>query len=152
MAGDMSSVRRREYAFGGHDLESSGIFSVAPKTAYDLPLRESIYLGRTNMSPKEVEGLLNSLAPEWKGNSYDFLERNCNSFCECFSERLLHEKNVPRYVNRAARFGAALRCLLPQTWFGAAGPSSPPQNPAPGLSSAVPPQSFAGVARRLTEE
>lgn len=44
-----------EYNFGGHSGSSSGIFEVSPKNAPGYIFRETILLGETNLSRREVE-------------------------------------------------------------------------------------------------
>ena len=44
--------------------------------------RESVVLGPTDKSEKEVKDILNKLKKDWPGTKYDLLKSNCNHFCE----------------------------------------------------------------------
>jgi len=66
--------------------------------------RESVYMGRTRCSRKDVDRLLHNLDGRWKGKDYDLVRRNC---CH-FSKALCRELAVgpfPRWVLHAAQKG-----------------------------------------------
>eukprot|EP01028_Stygiella_incarcerata_P005581 TRINITY_DN2345_c0_g1_i1.p1 TRINITY_DN2345_c0_g1~~TRINITY_DN2345_c0_g1_i1.p1 ORF type:complete len:177 (-),score=33.32 TRINITY_DN2345_c0_g1_i1:431-961(-) len=140
-------VYNREYSFGGHDGEESGIFVLEPGTAYGLEVKERRILGTTKLTEKEVYALVREMGRTWKGNTYHILRRNCNSFCTEFSQRLLSKDVVPSFVNRLARIGDGLSCLLPTSWLDALGGGMPEEDQMePEQESG---RLFKGTARRL---
>jgi len=64
-----------EYAFGGHQEDSTGVFTVEPRQAPDAKFRESISVGTTDRTPEEVTHLIELLSEEYKGPSYNLLDR-----------------------------------------------------------------------------
>lgn len=56
------------------------------------------------MDAKEVQLLLQKLATEYSGNTYNLITRNCNHFCNDLCMRLT-KKSIPNWVNRLARLG-----------------------------------------------
>jgi hypothetical protein len=61
-------------------------------------------IGEITMSSNEVNNIADSLRPEFTGDSYNLLTKNCNSFADSFSNALLG-KPIPPFVNRMAYFG-----------------------------------------------
>lgn len=76
---------------------------VTPKTNHPN-FRESILLGKTSLSPKEINKIIDSLRDKFPGDSYDVIRKNCNTFTNCVCEAILHKK-IPGYVNRLANWG-----------------------------------------------
>lgn len=116
-------VLEREYAFGYHDVRGiTGVFDVAPmKAPMPATYRETIEMGRIDMTREEVGEAIDALRAAWPGTSYDLLKRNCNSFTEAMVMRLTG-KMIPGYVNRLATIGCLAReyapCLLPTSLVG----------------------------------
>jgi len=106
-------INGKEYSFGFHPEDYTGIFSVTPREAPNARFRESIILGHTKYSYKEIEDFVYEMGREYRGKSYDPLTRNCNHFCDDFSFKLLQKRVVPRWVNRLARLGSYFKCILP---------------------------------------
>jgi len=102
-----------EYAFGGHEFDFSGIFTVEPRVTPGVVFRESIELGETNLNSREIQALADSLAPKYFGNTYNLFTKNCNHFSDEFCKKLLN-KSIPNYVNRMAWVGSFFPCLMPQ--------------------------------------
>lgn len=93
-----------EYAFGAHEHSTTGIFEVEPKHCPGFTFRKSILIARSDLGPKEVRALMEKLAEEYPGNSYNLISRNCNHFCNDVCLRLAG-KQIPSWVNRLARLG-----------------------------------------------
>uniref|UniRef100_A0A2P2IPA9 PPPDE domain-containing protein n=1 Tax=Rhizophora mucronata TaxID=61149 RepID=A0A2P2IPA9_RHIMU len=103
-----------EYAFGAHEYSSTGIFEAQPKQCDGFGFRESILIGKTDMSPAEIRALMVDLAEEYKGNAYNLITKNCNHFCNHACIRLTGNP-IPSWVNRLARLGFLCHCVLPAT-------------------------------------
>jgi len=102
-----------EYAFGGHEYNTSGIFATNPRDAPGpVIFRESVVVGETTLSQSEVQQAVYALGETFKGNSYHLLERNCNHFSESLTMRLTSHR-TPGWVNRLAYVAIMLHCLLP---------------------------------------
>jgi hypothetical protein len=79
---------------------------VSPKTNHPN-FRESILLGVTSYSYREIFSVLDNLKSKFPGNSYHLIRKNCNTFTNCFSEAILH-KPIPSWVNRMANAGKVM--------------------------------------------
>ncbi|CAJ2675050.1 desi-like protein at4g17486-like protein [Trifolium pratense] len=101
-----------EYGFGAHDRDTTGIFEVEPGKCPGFTFRKSIYIGSTDMGPKEVREFMEKLAEVYAGNTYHLIQKNCNHFCNDVCVRLTG-KSIPRWVNRLARIGFLCNCVLP---------------------------------------
>ncbi|KAK8790944.1 hypothetical protein WA158_005575 [Blastocystis sp. Blastoise] len=98
-----------EYSFGG----DGGIGESTPRSIPDVHLRESISMGYSKLTKKEIEDVIYSMKPKFTGDSYNVLTKNCN----CFSNDLcirLGVGPIPGYINRMASWGSCCSCLLPQ--------------------------------------
>jgi len=104
-----------EYSFGGHEFSFSGVFEIEPKTANGVKFRETICLGETPYSFKQVQNIVDKISEEFSGLSYHPLQKNCNSFSQEFVKRLLgnNQKQFPAYINRLAHIGNFFSCLIP---------------------------------------
>jgi len=81
-------VYGKEWSFrSGRPAGVSGLFWVAPRTAGGA-YRETIVMGETSMSEKEVERLVQALLGYWPSSGYDLLMRNCCHFSNEFCQRL----------------------------------------------------------------
>lgn len=78
--------------------------------------RQTIDMGTTDLTEKEIEELLLTLSDEFTGTSYNLLSRNCNHFTEEFVKRL-NDKTVPYWINRAAKLGNMFPCVVPWEWI-----------------------------------
>ncbi|OIW08047.1 hypothetical protein TanjilG_20148 [Lupinus angustifolius] len=92
-----------EWSFGFCE-QGTGVFSCPSGKNPMYTYRESLTLGKTNLSIFKVNQILRELSREWPGSSYDLLARNCNHFCDEFCERLGVQK-LPGWVNRFANAG-----------------------------------------------
>lgn len=104
----------KEYSFGGHDFSYTGVFDIEPRTACGAKFREAHLLGEIDITPRELQRIVDELSDEFPGNSYHPLTRNCNTFANELCLRLL-KVGIPSYVNRLANMGSALSCFIPQT-------------------------------------
>eukprot|EP00210_Caulerpa_lentillifera_P006838 g6537.t1 len=105
-----------EYAYGGHDLELSGIFNTEPKKPPGpVEFRVSIPMGECQLSKTEVEQLTLKMGKKYKGNMYHLLQKNCNHFSNDFCKELVG-KRAPNWINRLAGLAVLCHCLLPATW------------------------------------
>ena len=110
-------VHGREYAFGGHDHASSGIFETAPREAPPpARFRSTEIVGYTDMTPAEVADVVAELDHKFHGNMYHLLERNCNVFVDELCVELTG-RSPPPWVNRLARLAMLANqcapCILP---------------------------------------
>lgn len=99
-------VYGREWCFGmTFDDFSTGITSNAPAQNPDHTFRETLSMGYTSLSPREVAQLLDGMKHEWKGKNYNVLSKNCHHFSDAFSAELGVAK-LPAWINTLASTGA----------------------------------------------
>ncbi|KAK4761053.1 hypothetical protein SAY87_005946 [Trapa incisa] len=101
-----------EYAFGAHDYPTTGIFEGEPKQCDGFTFRKTILIGKTDLGPAQVRAVMEELAGEFRGNSYNLITKNCNHFCNLACIRLTGSP-IPSWVNRLARIGFLCNCVLP---------------------------------------
>ncbi|KAK7352663.1 hypothetical protein VNO80_18090 [Phaseolus coccineus] len=101
-----------EYGFGAHEHDTTGIFEVQPKHCPGFTFRKSIFIGTTDLGPKDVRAFMEKLAREYSGNTYHLISKNCNHFCNDVCLKLTG-RSIPRWVNRLARLGLLCNCVLP---------------------------------------
>ncbi|XP_078350749.1 deubiquitinase DESI2-like isoform X2 [Oculina patagonica] len=86
-------VHGKEYAFGGHPNNWSGIFEMSPKSVEvlgdDFKFRETITIGTTKLLPGEVEDLLKRMGKNYQGRCYHLIDKNCNHFTSEFCQTSL---------------------------------------------------------------
>ncbi|KAI8078952.1 PPPDE putative peptidase domain-containing protein [Gilbertella persicaria] len=111
-------IGEHEYCFGGHDYEHvTGVFMVKPKVGpQGLLFKQSIHMGYTNLTQREIEQVLQDISKEYMGTSYKLLTRNCNHFSEDLCKRLTG-KAAPGWINRAAKLGTMFPCVIPTEWI-----------------------------------
>jgi hypothetical protein len=63
---------------------------------------------------------------KYKANEYDMLVFNCNHFSSEFLHHLTG-RALPARLNRAARLGAYLQCLIPQRFLEVTPPDATPE-------------------------
>ncbi|KAL8232293.1 hypothetical protein R6Q57_002071 [Mikania cordata] len=93
-----------EYAFGYHEQSTTGVYEGKPAEWEQFTFRKQILIGWTEMSLPEIRGLMEELAGDYKGNSYELITRNCNHFCNDACIRLTGNP-IPTWINRLARIG-----------------------------------------------
>lgn len=105
----------REFAFGGHPDDDSGIFEAPPRQCPAVRYRTSVLLGFTKVVEKDVEQILEFLGEtEYVGNRYSLITRNCNTFSLHFTTLLGVQENFPTWVNRLAGIAVNVKCILPE--------------------------------------
>lgn len=103
-------VYGREYTFAG----GAGIFDSKPKEVIEIegvPLRETIVIGETMKSRKDIADIIHSLRDQYGGNDYNLITRNCNTFANSLCSRILGI-DIPGYVNRLANFGRIFEPII----------------------------------------
>ena len=145
-----------EWTFAG----GAGVFySDDPKTAPGATYRESIELGDFAGSSRDVDRIIDSLRPRFQSDSYNLINKNCNSFADAFVQQLLGSP-IPPYVNRLAYFGSFVpQCLLPPQLTNGEAPVEGPSDSGgynssgrkygSGNISAPPVNAFSGSAMKL---
>lgn len=103
-----------EYAYGAHEYPSSGIFEVEPRQCPGFRFRKSLTLGHVWMGPEKFREFMEDLTPEYTGDSYNLLFKNCNNFCDDVCMRLVNV-HIPGWVNRLAEIGSLFSCFLPRS-------------------------------------
>jgi len=99
-------VYGREWSFGmTSDDYSTGVTWNAPKMNHDHSYRETLSMGYTTMSRKQVDKLIEDMKIKWKGCSYNMLSKKCHNFSDEFCSRL-GVKRLPAWVNDLAYTGA----------------------------------------------
>ena len=106
-------VNSVEYSYGGHPGESTGVFSIRPRTAQEGPFREQILLGKTSFSSQEIDSIITELKAKFRGCDYNVVSNNCNHFSDALAKKLLGGKGIPGYVNRAAKMGSFFKGFFP---------------------------------------
>ncbi|KAH7445592.1 hypothetical protein KP509_01G016500 [Ceratopteris richardii] len=66
-------IKGVEYAYGAHDMPTSGIFQVEPRSCPGFMFRRSILLGTTDLSPIEIYDLMEDLASQYTGDAYNMI-------------------------------------------------------------------------------
>eukprot|EP00892_Ulva_mutabilis_P011658 jgi/Ulvmu1/8865/UM049_0047.1 len=105
----------REYAFGAHPYDCSGIFDTAPMEAPgEVAFRCSIQVGETSYSEDELLEVIDEMGLHYSGQRYHLLQQNCNNFSSdlCFA---LCGNRPPGWTNRLAGVAVALHCLCPSS-------------------------------------
>ena len=100
----MISVHGVEYAFGSHEHATTGISGGEPRQGNGFAFRKQILIGFTEKKWMEVRGVMEELAEDYKGNSYNLIARNCNHFCNDACVRLTGNA-IPSWINRLAKIG-----------------------------------------------
>lgn len=71
---------KKEYSFGGHDFNATGIYEIEPRSATGIRFREAIYMGDTELSLSQIEVLISELSPQFMGKTYNILSKFKNSY------------------------------------------------------------------------
>ncbi|PWA44934.1 hypothetical protein CTI12_AA521950 [Artemisia annua] len=101
-----------EYAFGSHEQATTGIFEGEPKQCEGFTFRKRILIGWTDMNLTQVRKLMQELAKDYKGTSYNLITKNCNHFCNDLCIKLTGS-SIPSWVNRLAKIGLLCNCIVP---------------------------------------
>jgi len=95
-------VYQKEWSFGATEDSRTGIGAVWPRTHPQHTYRATIHMGNTKLDKDQVYAVLVRMAPEWPGNTYNLIHRNCCTFCNSFLKEL-GLRRIPGWVDRAAR-------------------------------------------------
>jgi len=95
-----------EWSFG-FTAGGTGVYSCPPRSNTQHEYRESVLMGSTKLSEKELHELLQQLRISWQGPSYHLLQRNCCHFSNTLCDGL-GVGPVPRWVMNLAGAGAAI--------------------------------------------
>lgn len=114
-------VGDEEWAFGATPT-GSGVCRHKPRAAEQHQFRESLCVGSTALSKRELRDFYAVLEATWSGRDYHLLQKNCIHFASEVCE-LLDVCDVPAWVNRPARLGAWLKQVKDAVW-------NTPQEPA----------------------
>jgi len=99
-------VYGREWSFGMTlDELATGITWCRPAENQDHSFRESIVMGCTSRSPRQVLDIIEQMKAEWRGSSYHVFSRNCHHFSNALCRRL-GVGTMPTWVNELADAGA----------------------------------------------
>lgn len=102
-----------EYAFGAHNFSASGVFEIEPRQCPGFKFRKSIFMGTTTLDPIQVRDFIERQSPNYYGDTYHLVAKNCNHFCEDICYKLTGNR-IPKWVNRLARIGSLCHCILPE--------------------------------------
>lgn len=94
-------VYGREWSFGAAPEGYSGIGENPPGENTMHSFRETLFMGYTKYNPEEIYLLIEEMAEEWTGPSYEVLTKNCHNFSEAFCKRL-GVPDIPSWVNDLA--------------------------------------------------
>lgn len=112
------TIADREYAYGAHPKPNlTGVYHTPPRT--EPPggtFRTSILQGFTFHSPEEIEAIIKEVSAGFLGREYDLLGKNCNHFTSALVQRVTG-RPAPGWLNRAARVGEKMPCLVPGEWI-----------------------------------
>merc|ERR1711924_185887 len=125
--------------------QGGGVYECTPKSAPDGRFRESIHMG-TIESTRISTAALDRIRPDFPGDSYNVIFRNCKDFSTAFVRGMATGRNVPGYINRLARLGRSwpVRCFLPPHLKGNAASTT-----APLLAAQPQQQLFQGAGQSL---
>merc|ERR1719287_74115 len=84
---------------------STGITWNAPAQNPDHSFRETLSMGYTSCSPRQVMQVIDDMKIAWKGCTYNVLSRNCHNFSDTLCGRL-GVAALPAWVNDLADTGA----------------------------------------------
>lgn len=103
-------IHGREFAFGGHDQASTGVFCAKAKTVQGAVFREQIPIGHIQMDQRALRLHVAELSTKWPGNEYDPFKRNCNHFTDFLCQDLVGE-DAPAFINRFTK-SRLVRCIF----------------------------------------
>lgn len=66
--------------------------------------RQSIKIGETSLTKRQVEMLIMEMGSQYAGKSYNIISRNCNHFTDDLGKRLC-KRGIPSWINRLAFMG-----------------------------------------------
>jgi hypothetical protein len=112
-----------EFAFG-RSSRGTGVFELRPRSCPPHIFRESIVLGSTALSLREVQQRVATMALEWMGPTYHLTKRNCNSFANALAAQLLSVPPPPGMAVEDVYGGCPPAAAAAQAAAAAGGPAS----------------------------
>ncbi|XP_042442186.1 deSI-like protein At4g17486 isoform X2 [Zingiber officinale] len=103
-----------EYAYGAHDYSTSGVFEVEPHQCPGFRFRKSIFMGTTQLNPRQIREFVELESQNYNGDAYHLIVKNCNHFCKDIIFKLTGN-SIPKWVNRLANIGSCCNCILPES-------------------------------------
>ncbi|CAG2173206.1 unnamed protein product [Oppiella nova] len=104
-----TEVYGKEYSFGGHSYDSTGIFITTPKDIKSLSVsntfkyKESKIIGNTELSEESIKQMVSEMgAKDFRGKDYNLIQRNCNHFSDAFCKKLCG-KGIPKNINNLVK-------------------------------------------------
>jgi len=91
----------------GFTTRGTGVYSCPPRSNTRHQYRESVLMGSTTLSEKELQELLQQLRRSWDGPSYDLCKRNCCHFSNVLLDGL-GVGAVPKWAMNLADAGAVV--------------------------------------------
>eukprot|EP00933_Yihiella_yeosuensis_P082331 TRINITY_DN96181_c0_g1_i1.p1 TRINITY_DN96181_c0_g1~~TRINITY_DN96181_c0_g1_i1.p1 ORF type:complete len:270 (-),score=30.01 TRINITY_DN96181_c0_g1_i1:122-931(-) len=99
-------VYGKEWSYG--KSHGTGVFASKPNSCKAHNFRETVAMGSTRMTEKDVARLVKELMKEWPGPAYDLLRHNCTHFAKEICQRL-DVGPVPRWVMNLSAAGATIQ-------------------------------------------
>jgi len=87
-----------EYSFGQTSTVTPGITINKPRCHPVHIYRESVQLGNTLLNPQQVKDLIECIKPDWSGDTYSLIRKNCINFAAEFST-MLGVGSIPDWVS-----------------------------------------------------
>jgi len=85
-----------EWSFG-----TGGVSLSMPKQNHYYVFRQTVSMGRSHLTQKEVQRIVMDMQREWKGSEYDLFLKNCGTFSNALCLRL-GVGNLPAWITRLA--------------------------------------------------
>ena len=92
----------REYYYGGHGNDWTGIVDAPVGKSTTLGLKACLYVGQTHFTPDQVEDIIDEFGEIWIGCEYEPFSHNCNNFSRVLIKHLVTPEGdftFPNYVN-----------------------------------------------------
>jgi len=105
---DDEKISKFEWSYGKTRGPRSGVFVEPPKRCKMHYYRQSVYMGDSPKTAKEIRAIVVRLIKDWQGLEYDLLHHNCCSFSDAFCIEL-GVGPIPEWVHRLADAGAAIQ-------------------------------------------
>lgn len=135
-----------EWSFGGADSDQTGVFASVPRHAEGATYRETLDMGTSPRSARDVDRILAFVRDKYRANTYSLLSNNCVTFADELCA-LLTGRHLPPWLSRLAAIGSTFSMFLPDSLTG--GPAQLAQQQERRAHSAlikppVPPLAFSG--------
>lgn len=98
-------VYGQEWSYGYSAGDKTGVYTCQPRANTQHKYRESVAMGGTSFSEKEVTALLEQMQQDWVGPKYNLVYKNCCHFSDDLCKQL-GVGEVPEWVVHLAGAGA----------------------------------------------